>query len=195
MTFLLNALQLDLTRNSVFILDTKLEAEYFFASPNDILVSQTGTRYKRDYGFLVSVPESVNNLLINQRILCLTVVNMVLPKFVAYYGNTSSFRDFFFSQETGGVNQGNVGVSGVMDAPFPLPSFSEQQEIVRIIESAFSLFDFLAVESQHATALLDRLDQATLAKAFRGELVTHETAEPPPAPPAMPEIYQTSFAL
>ena len=34
----------------------------------------------------------------------------------------------------------------------------------------------LAAEAARATALLDRLDQATLAKAFRGELLANGTA-------------------
>ena len=39
------------------------------------------------------------------------------------------------------------------------------------IHSAFAYIDRLESETIRATRLLDRLDQATLAKAFRGELV------------------------
>ena len=43
-------------------------------------------------------------------------------------------------------------------------------EIVRRIEAAFARVDRMAAEAARATALLDRLEQATLAKAFRGEV-------------------------
>ena len=90
---------------------------------------------------------------------------------MAYYGRTEAFRDFFFAQETGGVNQGNVGVSGVMDAPIPLPPPMEQKKIVSLIRECFSRVDRLNSEVSRTGLLLDRLDQALLAKAFRGELL------------------------
>jgi type I restriction enzyme S subunit len=81
------------------------------------------------------------------------------------------FRDFFFSQETGGANQGNVGVGGVMDAPCPLPSLCEQKEIVRLVSESFMRIDAMYSEQTRAMALLDRIDDASLEKAFRGELL------------------------
>ena len=50
---------------------------------------------------------------------------------------------------------------------------------MRRIEAAFSKLDRLAAEARSATALLDRLDQAILAKAFRGELVPQDANEEP----------------
>jgi type I restriction enzyme S subunit len=44
--------------------------------------------------------------------------------------------------------------------------------IVECIEAAFTRVDKLAVEAERAALLLNRLDQATLTKAFQGELVT-----------------------
>jgi type I restriction enzyme S subunit len=60
-----------------------------------------------------------------------------------------------------------------------LPPLEEQQEIVRQIESAFSKLDRLASEKGSAAALLDRLDRAILAKAFRGELVPQDPNDEP----------------
>src|ERR1700730_12742361 len=47
----------------------------------------------------------------------------------------------------------------------------EQAEIVRRIETAFAWLDRVATEHADASRLLPKLDQAILAKAFRGELV------------------------
>jgi len=94
-----------------------------------------------------------------------------------------------------GNNQPALNKSRVQRLLFPLAPPAEAALIVNAIEASFSDIDRMIKNTTPATALLDRLDQATLAKAFRGELVTQETAEPPPAPPARPEIYQTTFAL
>jgi type I restriction enzyme S subunit len=45
----------------------------------------------------------------------------------------------------------------------------EQKEMVRDIESAFERIENLAAQAVRASDLLDRLDQATLDKVFRGE--------------------------
>ena len=63
----------------------------------------------------------------------------------------------------------------------PLAPPSERAEIVRRIQSAFTWLDKVAHEHAQATRLLDRLDQALLAKAFRGELVLQDPTDEPAA--------------
>jgi type I restriction enzyme S subunit len=58
-------------------------------------------------------------------------------------------------------------------------SLHEQAEIVRRIDRAFAEIDRLTAEAAAARRLLDRLDQAVLAKAFRGELVPQDPADEP----------------
>jgi type I restriction enzyme S subunit len=59
----------------------------------------------------------------------------------------------------------------------PLAPLNEQREIVRRIEAAFARIDRMAAEAARAAALLDRLEQATLAKAFCGELLGEDVPE------------------
>jgi type I restriction enzyme S subunit len=63
--------------------------------------------------------------------------------------------------------------------PIVLPSLEEQSEIVRRIETLFELAD--AVESQYIAAKhrVDRINQAILDKAFRGELVKQNPNDVP----------------
>jgi type I restriction enzyme S subunit len=56
----------------------------------------------------------------------------------------------------------------------PIPSTAEQYEIVRRVESAFAHIDQAVTENSRATDLLDRLEQAMIEKAFRGELIVAE---------------------
>lgn len=63
--------------------------------------------------------------------------------------------------------------------PILLPPLEEQHEIVRRIESAFAKIDRLAKEAKRALELVGRLDEAILAKAFRGELVPQDENDEP----------------
>jgi len=60
-----------------------------------------------------------------------------------------------------------------------LAPLEEQHEIVRRIESAFAKIDRLAIEAKRALKLLGKLDEAILAKAFRGGLVPQDEADEP----------------
>jgi type I restriction enzyme S subunit len=60
-----------------------------------------------------------------------------------------------------------------------LAPFDEQKEIVRRIQSAFAWIDRIAAEQTNAAKLLGKLDQAVLAKAFRGELVPQDPNDEP----------------
>jgi type I restriction enzyme, S subunit len=50
---------------------------------------------------------------------------------------------------------------------------------VRLITKSLDWLTAVASEVKKSTALLDHLDQANLAKAFRGELVPQDTADEP----------------
>ncbi|NWK79556.1 restriction endonuclease subunit S [Aquitalea sp. LB_tupeE] len=61
----------------------------------------------------------------------------------------------------------------------PLPSLSEQIEIVRRVETLFAFADRLEARLASATAAAERLTPSLLAKAFRGELVPQDPNDEP----------------
>jgi type I restriction enzyme S subunit len=65
----------------------------------------------------------------------------------------------------------------LLDAPILIPPPEEQTEIMRRVQAAFAYLERLQFEHTRAAALLNRLDQAALAKAFRGELVNSTPLE------------------
>lgn len=168
---------LDLSRNPVFIKEEDIDENIIKRSKisvGDILLTLTGTKYKRDYGYAVLITEE-RDLLLNQRIISLTAKN-VEKEYLYYYLQTNMFRDVFFSNETGGVNQGNVSSKFVETIEIPIPSQEEQKEIVRIL-------DILLIKENNAQELCDVIDKidlmkkSILARAFRGELSTNNPEE------------------
>src|SRR4051794_34079106 len=61
----------------------------------------------------------------------------------------------------------------------PVPSLKEQTEIICRIDTQFAWVDRLSKERTSARKLIDHLDEAVLAKAFRGELVPQDPNDQP----------------
>ena len=78
-----------------------------------------------------------------------------------------------------GGNQPNLNLSKIKEFPLPLPSMEEQTEIVRRVESLFAYADRLEARYIAARAQVETLPPATLAKAFRGELVPQDPNDEP----------------
>jgi len=99
--------------------------------------------------------------------------------YVDYYlrANKENIRQVSYA----GGGQPNIKLTVLNPLPLPLPPAEEQKEIVRRVESLFAQAD--AVEKQYLAAKqrLDRLSQALLAKAFRGELVPQDPNDEPAA--------------
>ncbi len=62
----------------------------------------------------------------------------------------------------------------VRELPFVLPPLAEQREIVRRVDALFALADKIEARAKSAAARVEKITQAILAKAFRGELVPTE---------------------
>lgn len=75
----------------------------------------------------------------------------------------------------GGV-QPNLNVGMIKDTLLPLPPLGEQAEILRRAAAGLAAADRLASRIGQVEATLDRVSRATLAKAFRGELVPTEAS-------------------
>ncbi|SOB99123.1 restriction endonuclease subunit S [Stappia indica] len=101
-------------------------------------------------------------------------------QFLWRFLNSQQAKQYFQSHATGTAgNMPKINGSVVKGLEVPAPSLPEQREIVRRIESAFDKIDRLAEEAKRALALVGRLDEAVLAKAFRGELVPQDPNDEP----------------
>lgn len=172
--------KLDLNRNPVFVsIDDADEAVLRRALINDgdILITLTGTKYKRDYGYAVCIHNPAN-LLLNQRILCLTPnYNEIKTDYLLFYLQSDLFRNVFFSNETGGVNQGNVSSKFVENIEFDMPTLDEQAEISEILCNILGKEQQAKEKAEEVLKRIKLIKKSILARAFRGELGTNNPDE------------------
>lgn len=100
----------------------------------------------------------------------------MLPKYAEFFLRTAKERISQFAPATA---QKNINLEILAAVRIPVAPLEEQHEIVRRIESAFARIDRLGHEAKRALELVGRLDEAILAKAFRGELVPQEENDEP----------------
>jgi type I restriction enzyme S subunit len=102
--------------------------------------------------------------------------SLVSPSFAFWL--LRSLKPAFVGAGQGGA-QPNISQTIIKAWPVLVPALDEQEKVVRALERAFTEIDRLTAEAAAARRLLDRLDQAVLAKAFRGELVPQDPADEP----------------
>jgi type I restriction enzyme S subunit len=108
----------------------------------------------------------------------LTVTGKLDPAFLLYWLISEPFAGFTVEHE-GRTVLPKINQQGLNQTPLPLPPLTDQHELVRHLRSAFTWIDRLASEATSVRRLIDRLGQAVLAKAFRGELVPQDPADEP----------------
>ena len=84
-----------------------------------------------------------------------------------------------FIENTQGVNIIHIGKTGLAKTIIPVPPVAEQESLLQSIDRAFARADRLEAEAARARALIDRLESAILARAFRGELVPQDPNDEP----------------
>jgi type I restriction enzyme S subunit len=131
------------------------------------LVGRTALVSEREAGFLYA------GYLIRLRV----DAAQASPAYLSAYlsSPTSRTRIEITARSTTGVN--NINSEEIRALPVELPSLAEQAEIVRRVDSLFTLADQLEARYTAARTHIDRLTPALLAKAFRGELVPQDPGD------------------
>jgi type I restriction enzyme, S subunit len=144
-------------------------AEYD-AQPDDILISRSGT-----VGEVCVVPKGLGEARISTNIMriCLAKDSM-LPQLFCFIFNGAPFVLSQVARLCGGSTRDFLNQTILLSIRFPLPPLGEQREIVKRVEVLFALAEGIEVHTNAASVRADRLRQAILARAFRGELVSTE---------------------
>ena len=135
---------------------------------DDILITMTGTRDKKDYLYTVRVetnPYKGKYLFLNQRI---GVIRLLVVK--AHFYNLvlkhQALMDMIFSTATGSANQANIGITALKTWPIPLAPLAEQQAIVERVDKLMGMIDELEKQVSERKEQSEMLMQSVLREAF-----------------------------
>ena len=160
--------------NSVKRISPEISNEYrrTLLEGGELLVNVRGT-----LGGVAVVPTHLRGWNISREVARVPVQNVV-SKYVAFWIASVAAQNWL-NGVAKGVAYTGINIEDLRLLPIALPSLREQEEIVRRVEGLFKLADEIEARYQKAKAHVDKLTQAILAKAFRGELVPQDPNDEP----------------
>jgi type I restriction enzyme S subunit len=154
------------------------ELDKYKLQANDILFTEGGDRDKLGRGTVWR--GEVEPCIHQNHIFCARLYNAgVDPQWISLASQLPYARDYFWSTASQTVNLASTNTTNLRAFPVPLPPSKEQRCIVSRIEALFAQADAIEAAVEAARRRLDRLDQAILARAFRGELVPQDPDDEP----------------
>ena len=142
---------------------------------NDILVTMTGTRKKRDYFYTVLIDTDHSNMYFNQRVGCLRAIYSPIALWLNKVLKAETILHQVFQYETGTANQGNLGASNIMNTLIPMPPVTEQFRIVKKLEEVHT-YVFQYDKAQCELDILNfgirnTIKKSLVQEAIQGKLV------------------------
>ena len=161
--------------------DLATKTDKFRCHLDDILITMTGTRKKRDYFFSYKVEQNDLNYFINQRVGILRFYISEVSMFMIYALKAENTLQNVFQYETGTANQGNLGAENIAKVYIPLPPLSEQLRIVSKIKELMPLVEAYEQTQNELntlnTSLNELLCKSILQEAIQGKLVLQVAEE------------------
>jgi type I restriction enzyme S subunit len=149
-----------------FIPESKFrEMKRFELFPGDLIMSCSGTM-----GRVAIAPDGIMPGIINQALLKLTPGKKVQAMFLKYWMESSSFQEALKKYAGGAAIQNVASVKILKEIMIPLPSMTEQGNLVRSIICLREETERAAYVFEMKTNALDELKKSLLAQAFAGEL-------------------------
>jgi type I restriction enzyme S subunit len=149
------------------------DAKRFLVKQNDFLIARgSGSLTRVGRGGVVEVEPDL--VAFPDTLIRIRLAEHVNQKYFAIIWNSQFLRDQIetTARTTAGIFK--INQKDVEKFAFPVPLLQEQREIVRRVDALFQLADAIEKRVEAATLRAERLTQAILAKAFRGELVPTE---------------------
>ena len=178
--------------------DLATKTDKFRCHLDDILITMTGTRKKRDYFFSYKVEQNDLNYFINQRVGILRFYISEVSMFMIYALKAENTLQNVFQYETGTANQGNLGAENIAKVYIPLPPLSEQLRIVSKIKELIPLVEAYEQTQNELntlnTSLNELLCKSILQEAIQGKLVL-QVAEEGTAQELLERIRQEKLQL
>ncbi|GHV41544.1 type-1 restriction enzyme EcoKI specificity protein [Spirochaetia bacterium] len=106
----------------------------------------------------------------------------IVPEYLYYFFSWEKTRNFMRDNASGTAgSMPKINQTVLSQIIVNVPPVPEQEEIVRRVETLFTLSDVLTEKYQSTTNRVNKIEQAVLAKAFRGELAEADPDDEPAA--------------
>lgn len=154
----------------------------------DVLISRANTRELVGNAALVDLDQP--NLMLSDKLFRLRTTGDMLPKYLVFYLGTSAVRYQIELDATGASSSMfNIGQAIIKELPIPVPSVTEQQDIVTKLEASLNDLYLLQKEAQLTQKLLHERRSALISAAVTGKIDVrgwHAPASTSPAPTLEP---------
>jgi type I restriction enzyme S subunit len=114
----------------------------------------------------------------NQQINSIFPTGGIRPEFTFHYCCSAYFQRRIL-EESSSTTLPIINKGRFEKLEFPVPPLPEQHEIVRRVDALFALADRIEARFEQARQRVEKLTQAMLARAFRGELVPQDPDDEP----------------
>jgi type I restriction enzyme S subunit len=147
----------------------------FWLLPGDILIQRANSL---EYVGMAAIYDGPPKTYIYPDLMIrIRVSSPTVARWIWRYCSSAAGRRYFTSNATGTAgNMPKINGSTIRGMQIPLPPADQLERLLGRVDRALDGSDALQGEAERALKLLDRLEQATLAKAFRGELVPPQTS-------------------
>lgn len=170
---------LDLSQNAVKRLNEPIPyGSRFWLKSGDVLIQRANSI---DYVGATAIFEGPENTYIYPDLMMrVRIGDPWLREYIWRYLNSEEAREYFRSRATGTAgNMPKINSKTVKSLYVPIPPIEEITVIVLKLREVFAWLNTILDETSDGINMLDHLDQATLAKAFRGELVPQDPEDEP----------------
>lgn len=166
---------------------TQADASRLSLCVGDILMNEGGDRDKLGRGWVWE--GQIENCIHQNHVFRLRLRSAAItPRFLSRYANHAGAR-YFLDEGKQTTNLASISMGKIAALPVPLPPPGVAETVDKRLDLTEAAAAVLRREAARTLALLDRLEQSILARAFRGELVARnqvDTADPMAAPPSLP---------
>ncbi|QOR76332.1 MAG: restriction endonuclease subunit S [Thermoflavifilum sp.] len=146
----------------------------YLLEKNDIVFARTGATTGKSFLIKDCPPSVFASYLIRIK----PNTNIVSAEYLYFFFQTEYYW-LQINENVAGIAQPNCNAQKLSNILIPLPPLEEQHEIVRRVEKLFALADSIEEKYKKAHERVEKLEQAILARAFRGELVKPDPNDEP----------------
>ncbi|MCK8067861.1 restriction endonuclease subunit S [Cobetia sp. 1CM21F] len=152
------------------------EVNRYLLQPKDVLMNEGGDNDKLGRGTVWE--GEIEKCLHQNHVFSIRTNEALSPYWLAEFTRSSSARSYFYLHSKQSTNLASISSSNVMSCPIPLPSYSEQEKILRFIKAECNRLDVLASTGLQSISFLQERRSALISAAVTGKIDVRDWQPP-----------------